>query len=254
MPSLKERVIRELRHAITQGEYPPGAHLTEAALCERFQVSRTPVREALNQLEMEGFLKIIPAAGARVVELSLQQAVDIYDVLVVLEGAACRLACDHITDDEIRKLDEYNFVFEKASETTNSELLFQANYQFHWLITEATQNSYLIDVRANFRRLVDQLGRLFPQEIPDQLVISVLEHRQIIDALKVRNAALSEFLMREHLEGAKKRLFAYFRRKQENSPDTSPSAKNDKKRDLSQIKLASLGLPSLAPNSTPGRH
>ena len=71
--NLKEQIATGLRNAILQGEYGPGEHLTEQALCKRFQVSRTPIREALHQLEKEGFVRITPAAGARVVKLSLKE-------------------------------------------------------------------------------------------------------------------------------------------------------------------------------------
>lgn len=208
MNLMKDGIIRELKRAISQGEYQPGEHLTEAALCQRFKVSRTPVREALNQLEKEGFVKMVPAAGARVVALSLEQIMDIYDLLSILEGAACRLACRHITDEEVRKLEEYNFLFEKAVAEGNQELVFRLNWQFHWLITEATHNQYLVDLRANLRELVDRIGRVSPR-IPAQVRATLEEHRRLVDALKERNGGLSEFIMREHLDAAKKRITAY---------------------------------------------
>lgn len=206
--NLKDGIVRELRRAIGQGEYEPGAHLTEAALCERFKVSRTPVREALNQLDKEGFVKIVPGAGARVVALSPQQILDIYDLLSVLEGAAGRLACKHITDEEIEKLEEYNLLFEKAVGEGNEELTFRVNWQFHWLITEATHNAYLVDLRMNLRELVDRIGRVSPR-IPAQVQASMVEHRRLTQALKDRNGPLTEFIMREHLDAAKKRLAAH---------------------------------------------
>ncbi|MBI5442701.1 MAG: GntR family transcriptional regulator [Deltaproteobacteria bacterium] len=227
--NLKERVARELRQAIVRGEYQPGAHLTEAALSERFKVSRTPIREALNQLEKEGFVKIVPAAGARVVALSPEQILDIYELLSILEGAACRLACKHITDEEIRKLEEYNFLFEKAVEEENEELTFRINWQFHWLITEATHNSYLVEVRSNFRELVDRIGRVSPR-IPAQVKASLQEHRRLTEALKARNAALSEFIMREHLDGAKKRIAAHIQQEGDAGPDGLPPERKRRRR------------------------
>jgi DNA-binding GntR family transcriptional regulator len=227
--NLKEGVIRELQRAITAGEYQPGEHLTEAALCERFKVSRTPIREALNQLEKEGFVKITPAAGARVVELSPQQIMDVYDLLIIMEGAASRLASGHITEEQIRKLEEYNFLFEKAVEQGNAELSFQINWQFHWLITEATRNPYLIDVRLNFRRLIDRIGPVFAL-MPAQVKASLNEHRRITQALKARNPALSEFLMREHLETAKKRLAAHLQQGGAKLVKEVPSRRTGKRR------------------------
>jgi DNA-binding GntR family transcriptional regulator len=206
--NLKEKIVTSLRNAILQGEYPPGEHLTELSLCNRFQVSRTPIREALQRLEKEGFVRITPAAGARVVKLSLKETFDIYDLLIILEGAACRLAASQISESQIRKLEEYDFLFEKAMVEENVELLFDLNARFHWLITEATKNSYLIDMRMNFRRLVDRIARIFPY-VPGQCEETLTWHRKIISALKGRNPALGEFVMREHLENAKKNLFGH---------------------------------------------
>ena len=206
--NLKEQIATGLRNAILQGEYGPGEHLTEHALCKRFQVSRTPIREALHQLEKEGFVRITPAAGARVVKLSLKETFDIYDLLIILEGAACRLAALQITESQINKLEEYNLLFEKAMVEENVELLFDLNASFHWLITEATKNAYLVDMRMNFRRLVDRIARIFPY-VPGQCEETLTWHRKIIKALKGRNPALGEFVMREHLEKAKENLFGH---------------------------------------------
>jgi len=206
--NLKQKIVTRIRNAILQGEYRPGEHLRELALCKRFEVSRTPIREALHQLEKEGFLKIIPAAGARVVELSLKEIFDIYDLLIILEGAACRLAASKMTGSRINKLEEYTLLFERAMVEENVELLFDLNASFHWLITEATKNSYLVDMRMNFRRLVDRIARIFPY-VPGQCEETLTWHRKIIHALREKNPALAEFVMREHLENAKQNLSGY---------------------------------------------
>jgi DNA-binding GntR family transcriptional regulator len=215
--NLKEKTITELRNAILKGEFVPGEHLTEALLSERFKVSRTPIREALNQLEKEGFVKITPAAGARVVNLSLKETLDIYDILIVLEGAASRMACPLIQEDQLNKLEEYQILFEKALQERNEDLLFDLNTQFHWSITEATKNFYLIQMRTNFRRLVDRIARIFPH-VPGQCEETIVWHRKIIEALKARNPALAEFVMREHLGNAKKNLADYLKEKEKQSP------------------------------------
>ncbi|MFH1102430.1 MAG: GntR family transcriptional regulator [Pseudomonadota bacterium] len=212
--SLKEKTITRLKNAILKGEYQPGERLTEEALCRRFMVSRTPVREALNQLEKEGFVRITPAAGARVIDLSRDEIFHIYDILIILEGAASRFASLRINPDQLNKLEEYNLLFEKAMEEKNSELLFDLNTRFHWLITEATANPYLIEIRNNFRRLVDRIARIFPY-IPGQCEVSLAEHKKIIDALKGKNPSLAEFIMREHLENAKRNLHSHFMKKEE---------------------------------------
>jgi DNA-binding GntR family transcriptional regulator len=213
MKLIRKRIVLELREAITRGEYVPGTHLVESELCARFKTSRTPVREALAQLEKEGLVRMTPASGARVVELSIEDVSYIYDILIVLEGAASRLACNLISEKQLSKLEEYNFLFEKSVESHNLELLFELNDRFHWLITSETGNTYLMDIRSNFRSLVDRISRIF-LHVSAQMEATIADHRQIISALKARNPALAEFVMREHLERAKKHLLSYLHDRQ----------------------------------------
>lgn len=261
--NLKEKTITELRNSILKGEFVPGERLTEALLSARFKVSRTPIREALNQLEQEGFVKITPAAGARVVKLSLKETLDIYDILIVLEGAAIRLACPVIDEERLNRLEEYQLLFEKALKERNEDLLFDLNTQFHWLITEATKNSYLIQMRTNFRRLVDRIARIFPH-VPGQCDETLLWHRKIIDALKARNPSLAEFVMREHLGNAKKNLAEYLeeREKQIQRPesflggkavDTQKAFSRQAKRGKATLWAPDNGLTSQQSNQTKER-
>lgn len=206
--NLKSKIIRELRDAIVNRDFKPGEHLKENDLCKMFNVSRTPVREALNQLEKEGFIKIIPGVGAKTIKYSLEEILQIYDVLIILEGAASRFACSQISKYQIGKLEEYNFLFERAIDEKNKELIFELNAHFHWLITEATKNPHLISMRANYRRLTDVITRIFPS-IPGQLIATLSAHNKIVDSLKSNNPTLAEFVMREHLEDSKKNLKAY---------------------------------------------
>lgn len=212
--TIKQNILRDLRNAIASGEYKPGERLTEVSLSRRFKVSRTPVREALNQLEKEGFIKITPDIGAKVVKLSLRDISDIYDMLIALEGLASRLAANQLTNEQINKLEEYHMMMVRAAGEENLDLVFELNIQFHWLITEAANNSYLMDVRTNLRKLVDRFANI-SHLIPGQYEATLTEHRKIIDAFKGRTPALAEFLTKEHLEGAKKRLLNYLREKQE---------------------------------------
>jgi DNA-binding GntR family transcriptional regulator len=213
MRPIRKKIILDLREAIIKGEYPPGTRLVENDLCARFKASRTPVREALAQMEKEGFVCITPGSGTHVTELSIEDIAHIYDILIVLEGTASRLACNQISEEQLGKLEEYNFHFEKSLKNHNVDLLFELNDRFHWLITSETSNSYLMDMRSNFRALVNRITRIFLY-VPGQMETTIAEHRQIIAALRARNPALAEFVMREHLENAKKLLLAYLCDKQ----------------------------------------
>jgi DNA-binding GntR family transcriptional regulator len=207
---LKETIITNLRNAIITGKYKPGERLTEENLCKQFGVSRTPIRETLQFLEKEGLLKIIPHAGARVIEFSTKDVSNIYDILIILEGSACRLACSHITLDQINKLKEYHFGVEKAAAQNNPELFFQLNQKFHWVITESTNNRFLMEMRANFRRLLNRFALLAPI-IPGQINATLEEHPKIIDALVKSNPGLAEFVGKEHMENAKKFTLEYLK-------------------------------------------
>jgi dihydrolipoamide dehydrogenase len=105
------------------------------------------------RLEREGLVTLIPNVGARVINLSYKDVSDIYDILIVLEATAARLACLKISDEQIRKLEECHFTMAKAAGKGNLDLVFEMNVQFHWLITESTRNPYLVEIRGAQRGL-----------------------------------------------------------------------------------------------------
>jgi len=205
---LKEAILRDLRNAIAGGTLKPRERITEAALCRQYGVSRTPVREILKQLEKEGLVRISPNAGARVADFSLQDVSNLYEIFVTLEGAGARLACREARDDDIGKLEECQFMMERAIAEPNLDLVFELNTRFHMLITECTANPYLIEIRRNFSTLMSRFGRL-ATFIPRHLQGALEEHPKIIDAIEKRNAALAEFLAREHMEKARTYMSAY---------------------------------------------
>jgi len=212
--SIKQTIFRELRDSISRGEYEPGERLVEGNLAKRFKVSRTPIREALNQLEKEGFIRITPNAGAEVVTLSLKDIADIYDIVIVFEGLANRLATDKLTNEQINKLEEYQLLMINAAAQKNLNLVFELNLKFHWLIMEATKNYYLIDAHRNFHSLLYRFARILA-DVPVQWEVTINAHRKIIDSLKARNPALAEFLTKEHLEEAKTRLLDFLKKNEE---------------------------------------
>jgi DNA-binding GntR family transcriptional regulator len=205
---LKETILRDLRNGIAGGKLRPRERITEAALCRQYGVSRTPVREILKQLEKEGLVRISPNAGARVTDFSVKDVSNIYEIFIALEGAGARFACREASDEEIKKLEECQFMIEKAIGQKNLELVFELNSRFHMLITEFTRNPYLIEIRRNFSTLMSRFGRL-ATFIPRHLQGALEEHPKIIDAIVKRNAALAEFLAKEHIEKAKEYMSAY---------------------------------------------
>jgi DNA-binding GntR family transcriptional regulator len=206
--TLKEDILIKLRDSIASGEYEPGEHLREEHLSRRFNVSRTPIREALNQLEKEGFIKIIPEVGAKVAQFSQNDIADIYDLLIVLEGLGSRLAAARITNEQLYRLEELHFAMVKAANQKELRLFFELNTHFHMKLIEASENSYLIDMRMNFRRLIDRFADI-SHLIPGQWQASIKEHPKILEALKSKEPVLAEFLTKEHVENGKNRLIQY---------------------------------------------
>lgn len=208
--TLTASLVSQLRRDIVRGLNKPGQRLREKDLCKRYGVSRTPVREALKQLEKENLVKINPNAGASVVDLSIKDISDIYDVLIVLETAVTSLASIHASSEGIRRLEEYQFKMEKAAGQGNNDLVFELNLQFHLLINTLANNHYLAEIRENYRNLVDRFAR-FAAVIPGQVEATLEEHQRIIEAIKLHNPAMGEFVMNEHMMHSKKLLLGYIR-------------------------------------------
>lgn len=207
---LKEKIISELRRDIVWGEYKPGRRLTEAYLCNRFQVSRTPVREVLKELAMEGLVKLSPNQGASVVVITKDDVINIYDALMVIEGGATRLACSKMTPEDILKLVEYQSLLEQAVGQNNYDLIFEVNRQFHQLIINSSKNSHLIQSRNSIWALAERFGRYtLNPKYPEQIQATLDEHKKLIGAIKKPNPVMAEFLAREHLETGRKFVFMY---------------------------------------------
>lgn len=206
----KENILNYLRQAIVSGEYKPGDHIVEQDICKRFSVSRSPVREAINQLEKEGLVKISPNAGAKVVELTLDDLSNIFDLLEVMQGAANRLACSELKDEDIKELEEMHFMMIEAANKNNLELFFELNVQFHRYIHRHANNKYIIEIWSKYRTITSPLIQFLPV-IEGQARSSIDGHQKIIEAFKKRNHTLAELAAREHIKEAKKQMLEYYR-------------------------------------------
>jgi DNA-binding GntR family transcriptional regulator len=204
----KEIIVAELRHAIVTGEFAPGERLKETAICQRFKVSRTPVREALKELESEGLTKTTLNRGSRVVSFSYDDVSNIYDMLIFIDGAACRMVCTRISSEELHRLEDIHVRLMEAATKRNYDVVSELNVQFHRLIAEATRNPYLIEIHSNFRQLISCVVH-FSSFNPSQLSTIVSDHSRIIEALAKKNEALAEIVAREHVEKARETMLRH---------------------------------------------
>ena len=148
---LRDVVFNTLRQAILRGELKPGERLMEIALANRLGVSRTPVREAIRMLELEGLVIMIPRKGAQVAQITEQDLNDVLEVRLGLEELAVRFACERITDEEIKELGLAVKEFEKKMREDDLSAQAEADVKFHEIIYGATHNRRLVQIINNIR-------------------------------------------------------------------------------------------------------
>lgn len=209
---LRDVVFETLRKAILNGVFKSGERLMEKELAEQLGVSRTPVREAIRKLELEGFLVILPRKGAYVSEISFKDVHEVYEIRAVLEALACGLAAERATSDEVEKMEHY--LLEENGYLTNDDitLTVKTDVGLHELFYNASRNERLINALINLK---EQVYRLRSTSIgqPGRKKKSLAEHKAIVEAIAQHNVALARKLGQEHIEHAEQEMLRFLRRK-----------------------------------------
>lgn len=196
---LRDVVFQTLRHAILRGELKPGERLMEIQLANKLGVSRTPIREAIRKLELEGLVLMIPRKGAEVAEITEKSLRDVLEVRGSLEELAVDLACDRITASQLEELKVAAVAFEEALGTDDLTEYAEADVRFHDIIYNATDNQRLIQLLYNLR---EQMYRYRVEYLKRQEVHQTLleEHRFIIECIENRNKECAKAAIRVHVE------------------------------------------------------
>ncbi len=196
---LRDVVFKTLRQAILTGELAPGERLMEIHLAEKLGVSRTPIREAIRKLELEGLVTMVPRRGAQVSKISKKSMSDVLEVRLALDDLAAELACERITEDEIARLLEACNAFECAVATKDIRKIATADVAFHDIIFESTRNPRLSQLVNN---LAEQMYRYRFEYIKDTQIHDnlVKEHREIYEAIKAKDKARARNLIHVHIE------------------------------------------------------
>ena len=191
---LRDVVFYTLRQAILKGEMEPGERLMEIQLAKKLGVSRTPIREAIRKLELEGLVIMIPRRGAEVAGITEKALRDVLEVRRSLEELAIELAVARIKALEAARIE-----FREALNTNDMIRIAQADEKFHDVIYAGTYNDKLVQLLNNLR---DQIYRYRLEYIKDvgkrQLIL--IEHENILNAVKTRNLELGRRAMREHID------------------------------------------------------
>ena len=196
---LRDVVFKTLRQAILKGELEPGERLLEIQLASKLGVSRTPIREALRMLELEGLVLMTPRRGAEVSEITEKSMRDVLEVRRSLEELAARKACDNITSSEIEALKQAAKEFEQALESDDVTKFAEADVMFHDIIYYATNNERLIVLLHSFH---EQMYRYRVEYLKDEAAHVVLkrEHQEIIERLEKRDREGVVRIVREHID------------------------------------------------------
>lgn len=207
--SIQGRVITEMRRRIIAGEILPGVNLSEMALAEEFGVSRTPVREALKQLETEGLVEVRPRVGTFVTTPSRREITELFEMKELLEGAAARLLAQRGRVPEVDLLEENLRQADLAVARDDRDRYAQLVEEFHDLLIVGADNSKL---EAHYRMLMNQLAysRLVMTSLgqPGRPLQSDREHHHVLELVIAKDADSAERVMREHVRASRQALLA----------------------------------------------
>lgn len=196
---LREVVFLRLRQAILQGEFKPEERLMEIRLANQMGVSRTPVRDAIRRLEIEGLVHMLPRRGAYVANITKQDMQDVLEVRGTLEELAVELCCKKVTDKVIKDLIKANEAFKKAIERNDILKIADADVLFHDVIYKATWNRRLIQMINNLR---EQMYRYRLEYIKNESARPILlkEHNELIECLKNKDVLGAKATIKNHIE------------------------------------------------------
>lgn len=202
---LRDVVFQTLRKAILTGELKPGERLMEIHLAERLGVSRTPIREAIRKLELEGLVTNLPRRGAMVAEISEKGLKDVLEVRRALDTFCAELACNRITDGEKENLVKACKAFDDAVKTGDATLIARADVEFHDIIIGATGNDRLV---AMLNNLAEQMYRYRFEYIKDETQHAKLvsEHKALMDAILKGDEEGAKKAAGEHIDNQEKSI------------------------------------------------
>lgn len=199
--SLRGRVFHKLREDILSGKYEEHEELREVAIGEEMGVSRTPVREAFRQLELEGLIQIIPNKGAYVTGITEKDVKDIYIIRSLLEGLCARWATEHISKEQLEEMEENVYLAKFHAEKGHLEQLAELDNRFHDIMYEACDSKILEHQLKDFHEYVLRVRRKTLAQVT-RGIASNKEHEEIMEAIKAKDADGAERLARQHMNNA----------------------------------------------------
>ena len=210
--SLRGKIYYRLKESILNGEYRPGDNLVEMKLAKEMGVSRTPIREALRQLELEGLVRSIPNKGVVVEGVTKQDVEDIYAIRKMVEGLAARWASEKITSEELKELKDILGLMDYYTQKGEHDKLSELDSKFHDIIFKASQSRPLESILTNFHHFI-QKARMVSIGSTGRASHTLEEHTDIFTALEASDPDAAEKAIVRHVESARANLIPYLKDK-----------------------------------------
>lgn len=206
--SIREKVYAAIRNDVLNGRIPPGARMVETRLAKQIKTSRTPVREALHMLEMEGLLEAIPRVGYRVKRIEWDEVEEICEIRTVNETLAARWAMNRITPKEVRALEANLAVAEAEAKQGTPKSFVELDAEFHETLARASGSRRLLELCQMLRRhmLRYRIESIFHEE---NVLRAIKGHRAIVACIKRKDKDGIEMAIRKHLEQSKRDIQRY---------------------------------------------
>jgi len=209
---LREVVFETLREAIISGILKPGERMMEIQLADELGVSRTPVREAIRKLELEGFVVMIPRKGAYVSDISFKDINDIFEIRSALEMLAAGLACERITPEELETLERLLVQKWECLEQNDVDTMVETDTLFHEALYRASRNDRLWQIVSNLREQIQRF-RTTSLASPGRMREAWEEHKDLVEAISDRNINLAQELAAKHIDNAENSLLEILRQR-----------------------------------------
>lgn len=210
---LRDVVFNTLRQAILRGELKPGTRLMEIQLANKLGVSRTPIREAIRKLELEGLVLMTPRKGAEVAEITEKNMLDVLEVRKALEELAAKLACDRISKEQIEEMRRIQKIFADSLGKADVTEIAEADERFHDVIFAATDNQRLVTLLNNLREQMYRF-RIEYLKKPECYPQLIKEHEQIIEAIANGQKEEACVILQKHIDNQVMTVLYMIREKQ----------------------------------------
>lgn len=210
--SLKDCVMDYLRQEMESGNLKPGERINEKEICQKLGISRTPIREALIQLEREGFIEISPRKSIRVKKLTLKEIEDIYNVVGTLEAEAAEIACDRLTPEDLERMEERFKEMAQALAEDDFKKYMEINLDLHNVHLRLCGNAVLQEMVNQLKKRLYDFPRIM-LTLPEWEEKCMAEHRLLIRYFKEKNKpAIKDLIKNKHwgFEDNKKFILVYY--------------------------------------------